>query len=507
MLSFVKTKKSAGVPVTSGTYLLIARANDARDRGDWDEAAEVFRAAVTKDPTLVHIWIQLGHAEKERRRFGDAEAAYARAAMLQPDNAEPMLHLGHVYKLLGNAPAAARSYLRAARLDPAHTDTVEELQRFIAEAAPFARPDLIALLRDVLIEEREDRPASEKFRKAGSAALLFDVSSLIAAILAGRSFADLGLIGDLVVPALLGEADHPAIMCAHVVGHGRWLEVTPAQFACIVALGRSRQPMGPLQRHDAIADLDLKFLLSLPLYIPDGALIVDLDADHAPLDHALFVQEARSRFGARYLAFGSAISPELAGCATLVKNGDRAERTPEVVRQAITEVADTAAPIPHSEARVARFEQLGSNGTSGRFRVGTGWLPPEHWGCWAIMPGGDLEIALPDLEAPRLYLRLKALPSQLTRYKIAMQDGRQLSGEIEAGQHKWLLIDDLPVSDGMLRFRILGENSKLVDIQGNNRKLPAMVGVAGFFICERQDRAARATLLETTTLGNLEALY
>jgi len=507
MLSFLKTKKSAGVAVTAGVHRLIASGNDARDRGEWDDAVENYRAAVMEDPSLVHIWIQLGHAEKERRRFGDAEAAYTRAAMLRPDKAEPLLHLGHVYKLLGNIPAATRSYLRAARLNPADAHAIEELQHFIARTAPFARPDMVALLRDAILGEKEDRAGQDKVRAAGSDALLLDVSSLVAAALAGRRFADLGLIGDLVAPAIIGDSGRPALMCAHVIGHSRWVAVSPTQFAQIVALGRSAQPMGPIQRQDTITDLDLGFLLSAPLEMPSGALLIDVDADHAPVDHALFVRDARSNFGVRYLAFGQAVSADLAAYASLVKAVGRAELTPEVILNAVGEPIHSEQKIPPPEARIARFEQIGHIGMRAQFRTGTGWLPPEDWGCWAIMPGGDLEIALPSLDAPRLYLRLKALPEELTRYQIAMQDGRQVAGEIEPGLHKWVVIDDVPVADGVLRLRIRGENSALVNMHGATRKLPAMVGVVGFYICERNDHQARAALLETTTLGDLESLY
>jgi len=507
MLSFLKTKKSAGVAVTSDVHRLISGGNDARDRGEWDEAVENYRAAVTEDPSLVHIWIQLGHAEKERCRLGDAEAAYARAAMLQPDKAEPLLHLGHVYKLLGNIPAATRSYLRAARLSPADAHAIEELQHFIARTAPFARPDMIALLRDAIFDEKDDRGLLDRVQAAGSHALLIDVSSLLAAALAGRRFADLGLTGDLVAPAIIKDSGRSTLMCAHVVGHSRWVEVTPAQLGRIAALGRSGRPMGPIQREDTITDLDLGFLLSPSLEMPNGALLIDMDADHAPADHALFVREAQSSSGVRYVAFGKAIPAELAACADLVKVVDQRELTPEAVLQAVAEPIHSAENSPSPKARIARFEQLGHDGTRGRFRTGTGWLPPEDWGCWAVMPGGDLEIALPDLKAPRLYLRLKALPAELTRYQIAMHDGRQVAGEIEPGLHKWVVIDDVPVSDGVLRLRIRGENSALVNMQGAARKLPAMVGVVGFYICERNDHKARADLLESTTLGDLESLY
>jgi len=507
MLSFLKTKKSAGVRITPGVHRLIARANEARARDEWDDAAEHYRAAVVADPSLVHIWIQLGHAEKERGRFGVAEAAYARAALLDPDNAEPLLHLGHVYKLQGNIPAATRSYLRAARLNSADAHAIEELQRFIAGTAPFARPDMIALLRDTVFAEKKDRSAQDRVQAGGSEALLFDISSLVAAALAGRRSADLGLIGDHIIPDIIKNSDRPTLMCAHVAGHSRWVEVHPGQFAGIAALGRSDHPMGPIQRQDAITDLDLEFLLSEPLQMPHGALLLDLDADHAPIDHALFVQDARSNFGVRYVAFGRAMPSDLAACADRLQTTDRAALTSQTVLQTIAEPIPSKYAAAPAEARIARFEQIGGAGRRANFRTGTGWLPSEDWGCWAAMPGGDLEIALPDLDAPRLYLRLKALPAELTRYQIVMQDGRQVAGEIDPGRHKWVVIDDVPVTNGILRLRIRGENSRLVNVQGANRKLPAMVGVVGFYICEQADHGARTALLETTTLGDIESLY
>jgi len=506
MLSFLKTKKSAGVPVTAAVQRLIARGNEARKQGDWDDSAENYRAAVTADPTLAHIWIQLGHAEKERGRLGDAEAAYARAAMLQPDDAEPLLHLGHIYKLLGNVAGAAQSYLRAARLKPGNPHAIEELQRFLAGAAPFARADLMSLLRDAVFQGRElgKRHISQP---GGDPDILFDVSSLVATVLAGYSFEDHGLKGDVLIPKLLKELSGSAAMCAHVVGHGRWLPVGEADIARIISLGRSDRQLGPLERQDAITDLDLGFLLSQPLEMPHGAIMLDIDADHAPADHALFVGEARQNFGIRYFAFGDAVSPALAEQADrLFPHG--AALTAEAVRAAMTQPIEARASDHRpSMPRLARIEQLGSNGQTRKFRMGTGWLPPESWGCWTVMPGGELEIARPDGEDLRLYLRLKALPIERTSYQIYLQNGRQVSGEIEAAQVKWVVIDDLPWDNGVLRLRIRGENSRLIDIQGARRRLPAMVGVVGFYMCERQDRVARTALLEATALGDLESLY
>ncbi len=504
MFSFLKTKKSAGVRITPAVHRLIARANAARDRDAWDEAADCYRAAIAADPALTHIWIQLGHAEKERHRSKEAEAAYARAAMLTPEKAEPLLHLGHIYKLTGNVPGATRAYLQAARLNPADPHAIEELQRFIAGTAPSARADLIALLRGALFNEDADKATRHAIQAAGDNAVLFDVSSLIAAAIAGRGFADLDIMGDRLVPALTGAGDRPAMMCAHVTGHGRWLAVGSAQFARIVALSRAPGTMGPNERQDAITDLDLSFLLSEPLEMPANALLVDLDAGHAPADHALFVRHARQAYGARYLACGDAVPATLAEQADGRIDRRGVDLTVDAVRAFIVDPIEPAPNKSIPEARPARLEALGGDGRA--FRIGTGWLPPEDWGCWAAMPGGELEIALPAMSEPRLYLRLKALPSERTRFQVSLTDGRLISGEIESSQQKWVVIDDLPMSDNVLRLRIRGDRSKLVHIQNQARKLPAMIGVVGFYLCEREDRAARLALLETTTFGNLESL-
>lgn len=498
MFSFLKTKKSAGIRITPAVHRLIALANAARDRGNWDEAADLFQQALTLDPTLVHIWIQLGHAEKERRRYGEAEAAYVRAALLAPDQAEAVLHLGHMQKRLGNVPAAARAFLRAARLNPTGPRVLEELQQFIAGTTPFARADLIALLRTEIFGESQ----KDQARSPSAGSVLLDVSGLIAAALADRNFDSAGLVAHRLAPALV--RDGAATMCAHVVGHGRWMAVSDDQFSRILALGKGADAMGAMERQSAVTDLDLSFLLSGALEMPAGALLVDLDAAHAPTDHALFVRAARNG-GARYVAFGADLPAGLGREATLVVEPNGVDLTADAVRERIAAAiaAGPAAAAPSIEAAHAgRIEQL----SHGAFRTGMGWLPPEDWGCWATMPGGELEIAVPDIAEPRLYLRLRALPGEGARYRITLPDGRRSMGEIGAGEHKWIVIDDLPLTNGLLRLVISGENSKRVRVQGSNRTLPAMIGVAGFYLCERNDRAARTALLEAAMFGDLETL-
>jgi len=499
MLSFLKTKKSAGVRVTRAVHRLIDLGNQARRDGNWGDAAESYRKAVTIDPSLTHIWMQLGHAEKERRRFGEAEAAYARAAALAPSSADPFLHLGHLNKMSGNLPAAIRAYLTAARLTTADPNSLEELHRLIADSSPMARVDLTRLLRGEVFGEAE----AVRMPPVPDGALMLDISSLVSAALAGRNFDEIGLVGHKLASALIEQSDRPVVMCAHVVGHGRWLAIHPAQFARIAALGLYNSDTGPLERQVAVTDLDLFFLLSEPFAFAEGATLVDLDADFAPADHALFVRHARQRSHAHYIAFGNNVAPALAREADRVIQTGNEEASVDAILNALAAPREVRPPAPASEARIARIE---SAGLDGAFRTGTGWLPPESWGCWATMPGGELEIAVPRLARPRLYVQLRALPADATEFQLRLTDGRTITGEIPASEFKWIMVDDLPIADGVTKLAIRGNRGKLVPIEGVSRKLPAMIGVAGFMLCDHDDQQARLHLLEAVTLGTFDGL-
>jgi glycosyltransferase involved in cell wall biosynthesis len=110
-----------------------ALADRARDAGQWDRAAQLYRNALNRNPRNVPIWVQYGHALKEsgERRDPDklakAEAAYRKALSLDPSVADPHLQLGHVLKLQGKTSEAEAAYLRAFALDPSMSYPEQEL--------------------------------------------------------------------------------------------------------------------------------------------------------------------------------------------------------------------------------------------------------------------------------------------------------------------------------------------------------------------------------------------
>ena len=108
-LPFVRAK--------SGLRSGIARADRARDAGQWPLAARHYRQALSEEPELPAIWVQYGHMLKESGDVAAAEAAYRESLRLDPENADTYLQLGHALNLQRRVEAAEAAYLSAVALD------------------------------------------------------------------------------------------------------------------------------------------------------------------------------------------------------------------------------------------------------------------------------------------------------------------------------------------------------------------------------------------------------
>jgi GT2 family glycosyltransferase/glycosyltransferase involved in cell wall biosynthesis len=109
-------------------------ADRARDAGNWQLAARLYRETLDRDPDNSPLWVQYGHAVKELGKLQDpdklarAERAYRTALSLAPGIADSYLQLGHVLKLQGKTEEAQAAYLRAFALDPAMPYPLQELK-------------------------------------------------------------------------------------------------------------------------------------------------------------------------------------------------------------------------------------------------------------------------------------------------------------------------------------------------------------------------------------------
>jgi ADP-heptose:LPS heptosyltransferase/GT2 family glycosyltransferase len=147
---------------------LLSLADRARDAGQWELAARLYRQSLDRDPQDPPIWVQYGHALKEWGQLRDpdklaqAELAYRKALSLDWGVADSYLQLGHVLKLEGRKDEAITAYLRAFALDPLVAQAIDELGDLgwseieLAELRRQAGPD-----RDPAAEDGHDRRAGD----------------------------------------------------------------------------------------------------------------------------------------------------------------------------------------------------------------------------------------------------------------------------------------------------------------------------------------------------------
>jgi lipopolysaccharide biosynthesis protein/tetratricopeptide (TPR) repeat protein len=126
MLPFSRNRREPSV---------IMRADRAREAGQWQIAASLYRTALDRKPGNPPIWIQYGHALKESGNRAMAEAAYRTAIGYSPDDADAYLHLGHVLKLQGRTAVAQAVYRRALALNPSLADAARELRELERDPA------------------------------------------------------------------------------------------------------------------------------------------------------------------------------------------------------------------------------------------------------------------------------------------------------------------------------------------------------------------------------------
>src|SRR6185503_17202659 len=130
-----KLQRSAGLGGQLIDPIRRRRARSSRRAGsraansrDWTAAERHYRRALELNPDLMPLWVQLGHAMKERGEYAGAEVAYRRALALDGTAADTHLQLGHLMKLQGRFDEAAESYAQAAHLDPRVPHAAEELE-------------------------------------------------------------------------------------------------------------------------------------------------------------------------------------------------------------------------------------------------------------------------------------------------------------------------------------------------------------------------------------------
>ena len=139
----------------------IREGDRARDARNWPVAARHYQQALARQPTLMPIWVQLGHALKERGNYVEAEAAYRRALALDAAAADTHLQLGHLLKLQRRRAQAIDAYATAVRLNPDLVAAREALHAALGYSPPEIERALLANASAVSANRAANRAAPE----------------------------------------------------------------------------------------------------------------------------------------------------------------------------------------------------------------------------------------------------------------------------------------------------------------------------------------------------------
>jgi hypothetical protein len=229
----------------------------------------------------------------------------------------------------------------------------------------------------------------------------------------------------------------------------------------------------------------LSYLACWPDRLPRAAWVAKM-ADHAA---GFLVASELAR--ETLLAIGGAVRPERVKLASFGSGWPR-----EV---AAHDLEAFHSPVP--EACSGQWYGLGNAGETSNehFRTGLGWHVPDAGGNWTRREGGELAIGLRQTaRAPRLYLRLRALPRSDCRYVLRIGHHPPMDGIVRTGEDKWIAVDLPAQDDGLLRIFLRGERQEDIaaDLGSGLCRYPVSLGIVGFCLVERDDEAARWLMLE-----------
>ena len=148
---------------------LIQDAGDARDMGDADKAARLYRRALARAPRDLDALFELGSLLSEAGDFAEGIALLQNAVRIDPSFADAYYNLGHAYERQGRSDTATAAYKKAADADPAYPDPLFNLGMMALHEDRFS--DAIVHLDAYLSLDRSGEWA-DRARKAAALARL-----------------------------------------------------------------------------------------------------------------------------------------------------------------------------------------------------------------------------------------------------------------------------------------------------------------------------------------------
>lgn len=292
--------RSNGMPVRRRTAAWIRAGDTARTSQDWGKAAHHYRQALVSEPHLYHLWVQLGHMEKEAGAIDRAAAAYEEAVRLGARQAEPLLHLGHMAKAWQQPEEAARHFVRALQREPHDLQAISELARVMPDREAIDPAFWAAAL--AVLGMDPDKEQEQEAATLPDTPVLFDVTDLLAFF--GRSRLPTGIqrVQIEISLALLDDnAAHKAVFCVYSSSRRSWIMLPQDVFFALCRLAKQSDDAGDPAWVDQLVGIYRAVATARSLRLPVGTTLVNLGTSWSDRNYLLDVRTLRDRVGMVYV--------------------------------------------------------------------------------------------------------------------------------------------------------------------------------------------------------------
>lgn len=292
--------KSNGLRVRHRTATHIQAANAARTRQDWAKAALDYRMALAIEPYLHHLWVQLGHVEKESGAIDRARAAYEVAVRLAPQDVEPLLHLGHMTKAWQQPAEAAAYFLRALQNDGRNLQAISELARVMPDRDRVDCAFWASAMATLNIADGKAMP--DDVTLLPNDAMLFDVTDLLAFF--GRHRLPTGIQRvqiEISLALINGQSDIQPAFSIYSSARRGWIALPLADFELLCRLAKQSDDGDDPVWIGQLFQIYRMIAVARTVELSPGTTIVNLGTSWSDRNYLLDVRTVRARASIVYV--------------------------------------------------------------------------------------------------------------------------------------------------------------------------------------------------------------
>lgn len=294
------SQRSNGVRVHRATARHIRAGNTARNQQNWRSAAIAYRHALGREAHLQHVWVQLGHMEKEAGDIDQAARAYEEAARLKPDDTEPLLRLGHLAKAWRQPIDAAGYFITALQRDRYNLQAVSELVRLLPDRNDIDA-GLWSTVLDVLEIEPNDRISNDTGQLPAGAVVL-DVTDLLAFF--GQRRLPTGIQRVQIEVSLVGLEqmfDPQPVFCVYSGARRGWIKLSRKHFDTLCRLAKQSDDVQDPAWTSQLYQMYRQIAVARTLEFAPSTVLVNLGTSWADRNYLLDVRNVRARNGVVYI--------------------------------------------------------------------------------------------------------------------------------------------------------------------------------------------------------------